>query len=175
MNHMTKMAATLAAAVALFGPASSVLADGAGRGEGASANPLLGTWTVVITPYNCGTGIPSPPAAFRSLFSFADGGVMTETTSNQTFQPGQRSIGLGYWERTGRTTYRSVFEAFVQFNSPPLPPGVRSYVRSVQRFDQGIDMVDADHWTGTAAVSWSDFAGNPIENGCANVAAERLQ
>ncbi len=80
---------------------------------------------------------------------------MTETTSNPRFQPGQRSIGLGYWERNGRQSYEIVFQAYVQFTGG-------NYTQGLQRVVQDIDMVDADHWNSTAAVAFTDVNGAPV-------------
>lgn len=174
MKNTSIVPAALACALAALGFSGAGMANGAPRGHSDQPTTLLGTWNVVITPYNCATNESYPSAAFRSLFSFAAGGVMTETTSNPSFQPGQRSIGLGYWERTGRYTYRSVFQAFVQFDSPSTPQDPPIYQRGVQRLDQGIDIVDYDHWTSTASVSWADMSGTPLWSGCATIAAERM-
>src|SRR5689334_12215267 len=99
----------------LAGTGTVALADGPAYGRSAAHAPLEGTWNIVITPYICATGESIPEAAFRSRLSFNADGTMTETTMNPGFEPGQRSIGLGYWERIGRTSYRAVFEAYVQF------------------------------------------------------------
>ena len=105
----------------LSGPAA---ADGHGSAGSSRSGSLEGAWQVRITPYVCATGVPLPPAAeFDSLINFAAGGTMTETTSNPRFLPGQRSPGLGYWERNERRSYEIVFQAFVQFTGGQLHAG----------------------------------------------------
>ena len=175
MRYSTLIAvAGLAAATLTLSPMPAT-AHGSNYGQDRDAAPLVGTWKVVITPYDCSSGESFPEFAFRSMFSFAAGGVMTETTSNQGFQPGQRSPGLGYWERTSRSTYESAFEAYVQFTSATTPPAPPRYQRSVQRLQQDITMTDRDHWTSVAGVFWTDFNGAPLTSGCATIAAERLK
>ena len=175
MRYRTLIAvAGLAAATLALHPMPAA-AHGSNAGQSRDAGPLVGTWKVVITPYDCSSGESFPEFAFRSMFSFAAGGVMTETTSNQGFQPGQRSPGLGYWERTSRSTYESAFEAYVQFTSATTPPAPPRYQRSVQRLQQDITMTDRDHWTSVAGVFWTDFNGAPLTSGCATIAAERLK
>ena len=92
---------------------------------------------------------------------------MTETTSNPRFLPGQRSIGLGYWERNGRHSYEVVFQAFVQFTGG-------NYTQGVQRVEQDIELVDADHWNSTAVVAFTDVAGAPVSAGCMRAVGVRM-
>lgn len=129
---------------------------------------LVGTWQVTITPYVCTTGVPLPPAAeFNSLVSFAAGGTMTETTSNPRFLPGQRSPGLGYWERSGPSSYEVAIHAFVQFTGG-------NYTQGMQRIEQKIDLVDADDWNSTAVVEFTDVTGAPVSAGCMRAVGVRM-
>jgi len=65
--------------------------------------------------------------------TFGAGGTLFETTSNPRFMPGQRSPGLGHWERVGRRTCAAVFQAFIRFSTQPVTP--TSYQRGTQRVD----------------------------------------
>ena len=157
------------AALAVTMVAIPAAADGHGYGRSQGPAALEGTWQVRIRPYICATGVPLPPAAeFVSMVSFAAGGTMTETTSNPFFMPGQRSIGLGFWERNGHSSYEVVFQAFVQFTGG-------NYTQGNQRVEQDIDMVDADHWNSTAVVEFTDLAGTPVPpSGCMRAVGARL-
>ena len=174
MRYHRLLAPVALAAVALMLQTAPANAGGAQQSPPGESAPLVGTWRVVITPYDCTTGESFPQFSFQSMFSFAAGGVMTETTSNLTFQPGQRSPGLGAWARTSRSTYDAAFEAYVQFTSATTPPAPPRYQRSIQRLQQDITMTDRDHWKSVASVYWTDFAGTPLTSGCATVAAERM-
>lgn len=163
--------------VLLLGAASSAVAHGHGAaiGRTQASSPLVGTWQVVITPYICATGV-SLPVSFKSRLTFNAGGTMVETPFNPTFQPGQTSSGLGYWEATGPNSYRNVFEAYTYFTSVVTPPATPNYVRGVRRVDQGIEMVDDDHWTSSAAVTFFNEAGTVVPpSGCMTATGERLQ
>lgn len=163
-------------AVLLFGAASSVMADGQAIGRTQASAPLVGTWQVVITPYNCVTGAPVMAATFRSRLMFSAGGTMVETPFNPTFQAGQSSAGLGSWESAGNGSYHNVFEAFVYFTSVVTPPATPRYVRGVRRVDQGIVMVDDNHWTSSAVVTFTDESGAVVPpTGCMTATGERLQ
>lgn len=142
-------------------------------GRSQAPAPLEGTWDVVITPYNCTSGATAP--SFRSRLTFMAGGTMMETPFNPTFQAGQRSPGLGTWERTGRESYRALFEAFIYFTSVVTAPTPPRYLRGVQRVDQGIEMQGTDRWTSSAQVTAVDEAGSPYMAGCMTAEGTRQQ
>ena len=143
------------------------VAEGHGFGRSQAPAVLEGTWQVRITPRDCSTGEQFPQVAFDSLFTFAAGGTMTGTTANPSFQPGQRSPGHGYWERSGHSSYEAVFQAFVQFTGG-------NYTRGNQRVELNLDLLNADHWKADLLVAFTDPAGVPISNGCAAVVGARL-
>ena len=148
----------------------------ASLGQWQLPSPLDGAWEVETTPYNCVTGEEFPLFTVLSYVNFASGGTVVESNSNASFQPGQRSSGLGAWERTGRKSYHAFLKAFLQFDTvDPLPPPARSYHRGVQSFDHSIEMQDANHWTSTAAVTFTDISGDTVFlSGCAKGVAERM-
>jgi hypothetical protein len=44
------------------------------------------------------------------------------------------------------------------------------------RFDHGIEMEDADHWSSYASATFFDVGGTPVPpSGCAKATAERMQ
>ena len=143
---------------------------GSANAGGIPAKAITGTWVVHITPYACDTGVPFPQFTTLSYLTFHSDGTMLETTSNANFQPGQRSAGLGFWERTAPGSYHAAFQAFIQFTSD-----VSQRVRGVQRIEQGIEFSDRDHWSSDAAVTFYDVAGTVVNSGCASAIAERMQ
>jgi hypothetical protein len=174
MNTNLILRSTIAV-VALMASAGPAAAGGSGVGHANAPWILKGTWVVAITPYECSTG-ESFLTVIKAFQTFDGSGTMVETTSGPTFQPGQRSPGLGYWERAGQGSYRAVFEAFVLFDSVNPSPYMPDYKRGTQRFDQGIVMLDADHWASDAVVTFKDTAGAVVPpSNCARVAAERMQ
>jgi len=163
------------AATALMASAGPVAADGYGHDRWPPPSRLEGTWVVAINPYDCTSG-QATATFIKAFHTFTGGGTMVESTAGITFQPGQRGPGLGFWERTGRHSFRSVFEGFVLFDSVDPPAGTPVYKRGTQRFDQGIEFRDADHWVSDALVTFRDTAGNRVPpSGCAHVTAERMQ
>jgi len=68
-----------------------------------------------------------------------------------------------------------VFQAFIQFTSVVTPPTPPRYVRGTQRADHGITLVDAQHWTSTATISFYDVGGTLVPpSGCAAAQAVRI-
>lgn len=176
------MNAKLILGVVIAAAALSAGMDAATAGAAKKPSPV-GAWQVRVTPYNCASGVESTAAAFDSMITFHAGGTLTETTSNRTFQPGQRSVGLGYWEDTDRDFFRAVFQAFVQYDSaipaPPAPPPAPVYTRGVQTVDQGIEMPDNDHFSGDARVTFRDVNGTIVAPptpppGCAHFVGVRM-
>jgi hypothetical protein len=166
-RQILRQARTLAITciLALGATATPVHAGGANHSD-----PLTGTWRVVVTTFNCQTLIENPP--FTSFLTFGAGGTLLETTSSPLFQPGQRSPGHGFWQRTGRKFYRSVFEGFVLFaSSPPLPP----LVRGRQRVDQGLQMTGPNSFVADATTTFFNVAGEVVTEGCARAVGERME
>ena len=162
-------------ALTLLGVSAPLAADEVAHDRSMSPSRLEGAWIVTITPYVCATGELLPAFAVDSYMTFGARGTLAETTSNTRFQPGQRSPGHGYWELTGPNAYRAVFQAFVQFTSVVTPPTPPRYVRGTQRVDQGIELVDNDHWKSVATVSFFDTGGTLVPpSGCAVAAAVRM-
>jgi len=133
-----------------------------------SPTGIEGTWRVQVTQYNCSTGAPRPP--FWSLLSFARGGTLTETTSAPVFLPGQRTSGYGAWSSIGGNAYSAVSEAFVLFDSPTNPPGLKT---GVQKIIQAIVLNDESHFSSLATVKFFNADGTTL-TGCAKAAGTRL-
>jgi len=133
-----------------------------------SPNGLEGTWRVQVTQYDCSTGATRPP--FWSLLSFARGGTSTDTTSAPAFLPGQRTSGHGVWSSTAEGTYSAVSEAFILFDSPTNPPGLKM---GTQKILQAIVLIDEDHFNSVASVKFFNADGTTL-TGCAKAAGTRL-
>ena len=166
----------LAIALALTAVAGPVAAEGVDPSETRPPSVLVGTWLVTNTPYSCSTGQVFPQFARPQLVTFGEGGTVVEGSGSPDFQPGQRSPGHGYWVRTGRHSFNAALEAFILFTSVVTPPATPRYVRGMQRFDYGIEIIDVDHWSSDTAVTFTDVAGATVPpSGCATTTAERMQ
>ena len=157
------------AALALVATSQGALAKAPDSGGSPARASIEGTYRVSIQPYFCNTGEPVPVPPFQSILSFGRGGTLQEAPSMARFDPGQRVPGLGFWERTGPRDYRSVFEAFIVFDSA-------NYRRGLQRIEQGIVQIDADHWHSEALVTFFDMNGTVVPpTGCMRATGERMK
>ena len=103
---------------------------------------LDGTWMVTVTRIN-----PPPGLAptFKSLLSYARGGVMIETSS--TSAAARRSPALGQWERIANDLFATSMRFF----------------RSTQEVDRTVRLsADGDSFTAVAVVQQLDVDGNPM-------------
>ncbi len=119
---------------------------------------LEGTWLVTVTQKNCNTG--ATLGTFHSILTFADGGTMSEDTTNPVFAPGQRGAGQGYWHYEGGRTFYAKSIAFINFNTP-LPPAGPVFKIGTQTIEQTIQFMhdNPDEWSSTATVQFLDSTG----------------
>ena len=74
----------------------------------ANARTIVGVWRTVVTPYNCQTG--APLFSLQGLFTFNEGGTMSEYGIGPGASPALRSPGHGVWQReSGRRNYSFAF------------------------------------------------------------------
>ncbi len=136
---------------------------------------LIGTWQVQISQVDCTTGVPLSPVPFSSLLTFNDGGTMVGDTTNPAFGPGQRGGDQGSWKRKGWHVYVSKMVTFIKYTTPPDPtthnPGFTAGQQSIM---QTITLKDANHWTSTAAIAFTDSTGAVYRQGCALASAQRF-
>ena len=132
---------------------------------------IVGTWRMTVTPYICATGAELP--SFKALLSFAEGGVLTGTTTNPGFQPGQRSPDHGVWTAEGKNIYKFVSEAFIYFTTEPNPPAP-GFQQGVQRLTQTVE-VQENQLTTIGTTEFFDAQGNLVLSGCAKAVGERME
>jgi hypothetical protein len=164
----------LVLSVSALSLAVGLITESTAGGRHAAPAGLVGTWRVTVTPANCATGELFPAFAVPATIMFGPRGTAAEENANPRFQPGQRSGGLGFWERTGPGSYRALIEAFIQFTSVVTPPATPPYVRGRQRFEHGIQITDGDNWTSDASVTFFDASDTPLGTGCARTVAVRM-
>ena len=165
-SRFVRTFAVVASLLMLAVAVQSFVTDAAARSN--DRNSLVGTWRLQISPRNCQTGEPLPQ--FQGLVSFAQGGTLTDLLNSQTFQPGQRSPGLGVWGHTHRNNYRSVSDAFIFFDSSPTP-GLK---RGTQRLTWDIE-VHGDDLTIESTGQFLDASGNLVVATCASFTGTRME
>lgn len=138
------LAAAAVAAVAGLSSASSAASSTEGL-------QLDGTWMVTVTRIN-----PPPGLAptFKSLLSYARGGVMIETSS--TSAAVRRSPALGQWERIGNDLFATSMWFFRSDPATGANVGTQEVDRTVRL------SADGDSFTAVAVVQQFDVDGNPV-------------
>ena len=81
--------------------------------EDEQGNDLVGVWQVSASAtVDCQTGLPDGSPPVRVLYSFNQGGTMTEEEANP-FDGPYRASALGIWKRTSGRNYTTVFTNYV--------------------------------------------------------------
>jgi hypothetical protein len=111
---------------------------------------LDGTWMVTVTRIN-----PPPGLAptFKSLLSYARGGVMIETSNTGTTR---RGPALGQWERIGNDLFATSMWFFRFDPATGANLGTQEVDRTVRL------SADGDSFTAVAVVQQFDVDGNPV-------------
>lgn len=136
----------------------------------AAPTGLEGSWRVEVIASDC-AGNERP--AFWAFLTFARGGTMTGTTTNQAF-PGTRTPDHGAWTRVGPFAFEAMSEAFILFGAPPAP------VPWAHRLTQSITMVNADEFESVATSEFLVASGPlpwssaPVPPGCARAIGYRM-
>ena len=78
---------------------SSVLRKTSSASQNASQRTVEGVWRTVVTLRNCQTGEPLGPLVIRGLFTFHEGGTVSEFGVAPGATPALRSPGHGVWQR----------------------------------------------------------------------------
>lgn len=152
MKTMARVAMVLVAAT-MAGYSTAHAQNGMAFGRSQAPAPLEGTWVVTIRPIFCsgpsaGEYVPGPTPVTSHL-TFGRGGTLVEATSNPALGAGKRTAGLGWWERTGSTSYQFALQAFLVEPSAPYRTGL-------QRIEQTLELHTNDEWTSSGAVSFYD-------------------
>ena len=118
---------------------------------------IVGAWQVEVTvrfdSADCTTSPPVPfgPNPFPALYSFHEGGTVSETGSRSP--PSARSPGHGIWKRTGRTTFdvRNAFQGFDPNGFLATSMDIRSSVQLSR---------DGSTFAGVSRLTITDISGN---------------
>ena len=170
MNSKLRMTFSVVVVLVLVGALLPPF-GGAAAARSNRENRLQGTWRVQVNPRDCQTGAPIP--SFAVLLSLHRGGTLTEVMNAQAFLPGQRTTGLGVWSHAHGNTYKTVWDAFILFDTPETVPGFK-FKRGVQRPVWDID-VDGDQIMIAASSQFFDTNGNVLASTCASATGTRFE
>lgn len=134
----------------------------------ASERTIAGVWRTVVTPRNCQTGEPVAPS-FPGLFTFNEGGTMSEYGISPGLSPALRSPGHGVWQREqGWQEYSFAF-TFYRYNASGVFIGSQKITATLELGASG------DEFTTNSAIEVFDANDNLIGAGCATAAGTRFE
>lgn len=134
----------------------------------ASEKTIAGVWRTVVTPRNCQTGEPVAPS-FPGLFTFDEGGTMSEYGIGPGSSPALRSPGHGVWQREhGWPEYSFAF-TFYRYNATGVFIGSQRITATLELGASG------DEFTTNSAIEVFDANDNLIGSGCATTTGTRFQ
>ena len=129
---------------------------------------IEGVWRTVVTPRNCQTGEPVAPS-FPGLFTFNEGGTMSEYGIGPGSSPALRSPGHGVWEREhGWQDYSFAF-TYYRYNASGVFIGSQKITAALELGASG------DEFTTHSAIEVFDANHNLIGTGCATAAGTRFE
>jgi hypothetical protein len=165
-NLWSKSLSAALAAVCLGLPAA--FANDAIGERWTTLDRIEGVWLAKVTLTNCATGdaLPFPGANFDAMAVFAAHGTLHNTDQNN---PTLRSETFGYWERTGRHTYRFAFR-FFRFDTTGLLTGSQ-----IVRHNLVLSR-DGHSYSSSGNAEFYDVSGNRmLPDGCSRATATRFK
>jgi hypothetical protein len=129
---------------------------------------IAGAWRTVVTPINCQTGVQVAPP-FRGLFTFNEGGTMSEYGIGPGSSPALRSPGHGVWQREQGWQDYSLAFTFYRYDAGGLFIGSQKVTANLELGASG------DEFTTNSVVEVFDSNDNKIGTFCATAAGTRFE
>ena len=133
----------------------------------ANARTIRGVWRTVVTPQNCQTGQSFP--SLQGLFTFNQGGTMSEYGIGPGSSPALRSPGHGVWQREhGWQDYSFAF-TYYRYN-------VSGVLLGSQKVTAILDLgASGDEFASRSAIEILDVNGAVLATGCATAVGTRFE
>lgn len=133
----------------------------------ANSRTIRGVWRTVVTPYNCQTG--APIVSLSGLFTFNQGGTMSEYGIGPGSSPALRSPGHGVWQRQhGWHEYSFAF-TFYRYNASGVLLGSQRVTAALELDASG------DEFASRSVIEILDVSDNVIGTGCATAVGTRFE
>jgi hypothetical protein len=133
----------------------------------ADARTIRGVWRTVVTPRNCQTD--TPVFSFPGLFTFNQGGTMSEYGIPPGSNPALRSPGHGVWQREhGRREYSFAF-TYYRYDASGVFIGSQKVTAALKLGASG------DVFASRSAIEILDDHDNVIGAGCATAVGTRFE
>ena len=127
---------------------------------------ITGVWRTVITQRNCQTG--EPGASFPGLWTFHQGGTMSEFASAPGLSPALRGFGHGVWQREHGWQDYSLTFIFYRYDASGVFTGSQRAKIALKLGASG------DEFTATSAIEILDANGNITFTGCGTPTGTRF-
>ena len=128
---------------------------------------IQGVWRTVVTPRNCLTGQTFP--SLQGLFTFNQGGTMSEYGIGPGSSPALRSPGHGVWQREhGWQDYSFAF-TYYRYNASGVLLGSQKITATLELGAGG------DAFASRSAIEILDVNGAVIGTGCATAVGTRFE
>ena len=129
---------------------------------------IQGAWRTMVTGVDCQTGVPLGPP-FPGLFTFNEGGTMSEYGIGPGSNPALRSPGHGVWQHEhGWQNYSYAF-TYYRYNSSGVFIGSQKVTSALELGASG------DEFITHSVVSVLDANDNVIASFCATAAGTRFE
>jgi hypothetical protein len=131
------------------------------------ARTITGAWRTVVTARNCQTG--DPLGSLPGLFTFNEGGTMSEYGIAPGSSPALRSPGHGIWQREpGWQEYSFAF-TYYRYSASGAFIGSQRVTGSLELGSGG------DEFATTSAIEILDVNGTPVGAGCGTAVGTRFE
>jgi hypothetical protein len=133
----------------------------------ANASTIRGVWRTVVTPRNCQTD--EPIVSLAGLFTFNEGGTMSEYGIGPGASPALRSPGHGVWRREhGWQDYSFAF-TYYRYDASGILLGSQKVTATLELFAGG------DEFATRSVIEVLDVNDRVIGTGCATAAGRRFE
>ncbi len=132
------------------------------------SNALVGVWeSVAPATVDCKTGEPIPGPTIRALYTFNQGGTMSEENTDPIEGP-YRTTGHGIWKRTSGRNYTAVY---LHYGFDPVSKTLAAIVKARTNITLSRD---SNSFTEKGTFDVLDPSGNVVFNGCFAARYHRL-
>ena len=158
---------SLAGSVAMVSAQSAATKQSPSSASNANARTIRGVWRTMVTPYNCETG--QPIVTLSGLFTFNQGGTMSEYGIGPGSNPALRSPGHGVWQREhGWQEYSFAF-TFYRYNASGVLLGSQRVKAALELGGNG------DDFASRSRIEVLDVNNNLVGMGCATSVGTRFE
>jgi hypothetical protein len=133
----------------------------------ANERTIRGVWRTVVTPRNCQTGEPFP--SLQGLFTFNQGGTMSEYGIGPGSSPALRSPGHGVWQRENGWHEYSFAFTFYRYSASAVLLGSQKVTAALELGASG------DEFVSRSVIEILDVNGSLLGTGCATAVGTRFE